>query len=112
MRDPKIFIINQPFAGSASLPNARRVSIDRAPPCDLQELGRRLDACKSGRSASIAAVAAYAIDHPYDIAFGASPAIADRCGVSTPTVIRLAQTLGFEGFREMREFFRKPLRKS
>ena len=47
------------------------------------------------------------VQNPYDIAFGTTAAIANDCSVSTPTIVRLAQTLGFEGFREMREFFRQ-----
>jgi DNA-binding MurR/RpiR family transcriptional regulator len=53
-------------------------------------------------------VATYAFKNPYDIAFGATAAIANDCSVSTPTVV--AQTLGFERFREVREFFRRALR--
>jgi DNA-binding MurR/RpiR family transcriptional regulator len=88
----------------------KRVSVERIPPRDFAELGKRLHACRSGASASVAVVATYAVEHPYDIAFGTSTVIAGHCGVSTPTVVRLAQTLGFDGFREMREFFRRPLR--
>jgi len=69
------------------LRNPDRVSIERIPPRDFRELGKRLDACRSGRSASIAVVATYAVEHPYDIAFGSSTVVAGRCGVSTPTVV-------------------------
>lgn len=81
-----------------------------APPRDLAELSHRLNRCALWEAEGLAAVAKFAIDHPYDVAFGTARSIADRCGVSTTPVIRLASGLGFEGFHQMREFFRGPLR--
>jgi DNA-binding MurR/RpiR family transcriptional regulator len=98
--------------GGNSLRDCRKFSTDREPPRDLAELARRLNACSSGRSAKVGAVATYAVEYPLEVAFGTAAAIADQCGVSTPTVVRLAQILGFEGFLEMRNFFRRPLRTS
>jgi DNA-binding MurR/RpiR family transcriptional regulator len=91
------------------LRNSRSVFTDREPPTDLAELVRRLNTCSSGRSAKVGAVAIYAVEYPLEIAFGTAAGIAGQCGVSTPTVVRLAQFLGFKGFLEMREFFRQPL---
>jgi hypothetical protein len=98
--------------GGNSLRDCRKFSTDRQPPRDLAELVRRLNACSFGRSAKAGAVATYAVQYPLEIAFGTAAGIADQCGVSTPTVVRLAQILGFEGFLEMRDFFRRPLRTS
>lgn len=81
-----------------------------APPRDLAELSHRLNRCALWEAEGLAAVAKFAIDHPYDVAFGTARSIADRCGVSTTPVVRLALRLGFEGFHDMREFFRSPLR--
>lgn len=81
-----------------------------APPRDLAELSHRLNRCALGEAEGLSAVAKLAIDCPYDVAFGTVRSIADQCGVSTASVVRLALRLGFEGFHDMREFFRSPLR--
>ena len=81
-----------------------------APPRDLGELSLRLNRCAYWEAEGLSAVAKFAIDCPYDVAFGTVRSIADRCGVSTTSVFRLALRLGFEGFHDMREFFRSPLR--
>jgi DNA-binding MurR/RpiR family transcriptional regulator len=52
------------------------------------------------------------IKHPDEVAFGTVRSIADRCCVSSTSVFRLALNVGFHGFAEMREFFRRPLRSS
>ena len=83
-----------------------------APPRALAALGFRLNCCKSKGAASLAAAASFAIEHPYDIAFGTARSVADRCSVSSTSVVRLALSLGFQGFHDMREFFRRPLRAS
>jgi DNA-binding MurR/RpiR family transcriptional regulator len=98
--------------GGKSLRNSRRDSTGREPPRDLAELARRLNACCSGGSAKVSAVAAYAVEYPLEVVFGTAARVANQCGVSTPTVVRLAQILGFEGFLEMREFFRQPFHSS
>ena len=79
-------------------------------PRDWGELLDRLRACRVGRSANVAKVAAYALDKPWEIAFGTTTGIAETCCVSPPAVVLLAQRAGFAGFIEMRDFFRVPLR--
>jgi DNA-binding MurR/RpiR family transcriptional regulator len=82
------------------------------PPCDWPELIARLRAHRVGRSASLAKIADYALEQPLEVALGKTARIAEVCDVSAPDVVRLAQKLGFEGFIEMRDFFRGPLRLS
>jgi hypothetical protein len=84
----------------------------QSPPRDFLELRDRLNRCRSEGAACVAAVANYAIEQPLDVAFGTIHSVASGCSVSTTSVLRLAVTLGFEGFRDMREFFRRPLRAS
>ena len=83
-----------------------------APPRDLEELSLRLHRLASNRRDTIADVADHAIEHPYEIAFGAGPGVASRCGVSLSSVVRLAHNLGFRGVRDMRSFYRRHLRDS
>ena len=83
-----------------------------ASPRDLAELSLRLDRLASDRREILADVASYAIEHPYEIAFGAAPRIASWCAASPTSVGRLAHSLGFKGFRDMRGFFRRHVRDS
>ena len=96
-----------PAVGDVRLTDKPSVS---APPRDLAELSPRLNCLVSGRHAVLADVADDAIEHPYEIAFGAAPRFASRCAVSLSSVVRLARILGFKGFRDMRGFYRRHLR--
>lgn len=87
-------------------------AIANRPPRDLPELGHRLTRCRIRGAPSLATVAGYMIEHPEEVAFGTIRDIADRCSVSSTSVFRLALNLGFHGFTDMREFFRRPLRSS
>jgi DNA-binding MurR/RpiR family transcriptional regulator len=55
-------------------------------------------------------VAAYAIENPDEIAFGTAASIAEQADVQPSTLVRLAQTLGYQGFSELQEVFRSRLR--
>ena len=55
-------------------------------------------------------VAAYAIDHPDEIAFGTVASIAAQADVQPSTLVRFAQALGYAGFSEMQKVFRSRLR--
>ncbi len=83
-----------------------------ASPRDLAELSLRLDRLVFDRREILADVADYAIEHPYEIAFGTCPSVASRCAASPTSVARLAHSLGFQGFRDMQGFFRRHLRDS
>lgn len=80
------------------------------PPRDLRELRDRLMRLRLEAADSLAAVADFAIKRPLDVAFGTTRSIADACAVSTASVLRLATMSGFDGFSEMRDFFRELLR--
>ena len=55
-------------------------------------------------------VAAYALDHPAEIAFGTAASIATSAGVQPSTLVRFAQSFGFEGFSGLQQIFRARLR--
>ena len=54
--------------------------------------------------------AAFALEHPDEIALGTASAIAERAQVQASTLVRFAQTLGFGGFSELQGVFRSHLR--
>ena len=70
----------------------------------------RLKNFKSMKAGKLASVAEFALAHPYDMAFGTALGIATQCGVSVSPIFRLASRLGFEGFRDMKEFIGSQLR--
>lgn len=55
-------------------------------------------------------VAAYALDHPDEIAFGTAASIAVSAQVQPSTLVRFAQHFGFEGFSGLQQVFRARLR--
>lgn len=61
--------------------------------------GRRLD------------VAKFALSHPHDVAFASAREVAQRAGVSTTTVMRLINDLGFEKYAAFQRLFREDLRR-
>jgi len=54
-------------------------------------------------------VAKYVIDHPSDFGLDPIRETAKKAGVSTYTLVRLAERMGFGGYDEMREPFRQAL---
>lgn len=55
-------------------------------------------------------VAAYALDHPHDMALETIAVIAARADVQPSSLVRFAQTFGYEGFTDMQWVFRAHLR--
>lgn len=54
--------------------------------------------------------ATFMLSHPDDIAFGTAASIAEAAGVQPSTLVRFAQSLGFDGFSELQMLFRERLR--
>jgi DNA-binding MurR/RpiR family transcriptional regulator len=55
-------------------------------------------------------VAAFALDHPDEIAFGTVASIAEAAHVQPSTLVRFSQAMGYQGFSELQEVFRERLR--
>jgi DNA-binding MurR/RpiR family transcriptional regulator len=55
-------------------------------------------------------IAAYALEHPDEIAFGTVASIADQAKVQPSALIRFAQAMGYQGFSDLQEVFRSRLR--
>ncbi len=55
-------------------------------------------------------VASYAIEHPDEIAFGTVASIATAAAVQPSTLVRFAQSMGYQGFSDLQDVFRSRLR--
>ena len=80
------------------------------PPQDFDSLKARLVTGADNLPKRLRQAAAYAVDHPDEIAFGSAASIAARAHVQPSTLVRLAQALGYAGFSELQRVFRSRLR--
>lgn len=55
-------------------------------------------------------VAVFALDNPDEIAFGTAASIADHAHVQPSTLVRFAQSIGFNGFSDLQTVFQERLR--
>ena len=62
-------------------------------------------------SPRIRVAARYLLDHPSEIALSSMRQLAQSANVPPNTLVRLAQSLGFEGFEEFRQPFREAMRR-
>ncbi len=58
----------------------------------------------------LAQVARFAVENPEDVALGTAASIAKAAHVQPSTLVRLAQTLGYQGFTDIQEVFRQRLK--
>jgi DNA-binding MurR/RpiR family transcriptional regulator len=80
------------------------------PPQDFDALRGAILERKASLPKRLTQVAAYALDHPDEIAFGTAASIAESAAVQPSTLVRFAQTFGFEGFSGLQQLFRARLR--
>ncbi|MEF2070216.1 MurR/RpiR family transcriptional regulator [Consotaella aegiceratis] len=57
----------------------------------------------------LAQVARFALEHPEDVALGTAASIAQAAEVQPSTLVRLAQSLGYQGFTDLQSVFRQRL---
>lgn len=81
-----------------------------AQPEDFDGLRSMIIAQRDELPKRIAQIAAYALDHPDEIAFGTVASIAVAADVQPSTLIRFAQYFGFDGFSSLQDVFRRRLR--
>jgi DNA-binding MurR/RpiR family transcriptional regulator len=55
-------------------------------------------------------LAAFALEHPEEMAFGTVAGIAEHAGVQPSTLVRFAKSIGYEGFSHLQQIFRARLR--
>ena len=59
--------------------------------------------------ARLRTIAAFALQHPNDVALSTVSVLAKRIGVQPSAIVRFANNLGFDGFTEMQQVFRARL---
>ena len=80
------------------------------PPQDFDTLRATILERKGELPKRLTQVAAYALDHPDEIAFGTAASIALSADVQPSTLVRFAQQFGFDGFSGLQLLFRARLR--
>lgn len=80
------------------------------PPQDFDTLRTAILERRSELPKRLTQVAAYALDHPDEIAFGTAASIAQSADVQPSTLVRFAQHFGFDGFSGLQLLFRARLR--
>ncbi len=79
-------------------------------PRDFESLRSVIILRKDSLPRRLAQVAAFALTHPDDIAFGTAASIASAADVQPSTLVRLAHHLGFDGFSDLQSVFRDRLK--
>jgi len=82
----------------------------RAAPEDFDTLRAVILERKGELPKRLTQVAAYALDHPDEIAFGTAASVAISAQVQPSTLVRFAQHFGFDGFSGLQQVFRARLR--
>jgi DNA-binding MurR/RpiR family transcriptional regulator len=82
----------------------------KIPPKDFQALRTRIVERGPTLPKRLTQVAAYALEHPDEIAFGTVASIAEQAGVQPSTLVRFSQAMGYQGFSDLQEVFRSRLR--
>ena len=89
---------------------ARYEPVDKiVAPADYEDLIRVIHERYDSMSKSYQAIALFLTQNPNDVAMQSVAAIAERCGVHASNVVRLAQALGYSGFKDLQELFQKRL---
>ncbi len=78
-------------------------------PRDYEELIRVIHDRHAGMSKSYQRIAVYLTQNPNDVAVLSVNAIAERCGIHASSFVRFAQSLGYDGFKELQGLFQRRL---
>jgi DNA-binding MurR/RpiR family transcriptional regulator len=79
------------------------------PPKTYEELIRLVHDRFDGMSKSYQAISVYLTQNPNDVAVLSVTAIAERCSLHPSSFVRYAQSLGYDGFKELQGLFQKRL---
>ena len=79
------------------------------PPTDYEGFVGLVHAEYDGLSRSFQAVARFLTQNPNDVAVQPINEIAARCGVHASSLVRFSQSLGYEGFKDLKEIFNRRL---
>ena len=92
-----------------------RTEIDRTatggrPPVDLQGLRALIAERHSKLPKRLKQAGKFALEHPQEVALGTAAEIAEKADVQPSTLVRFAQSLGYNGFSELQAVFRSHAR--
>ncbi len=96
-------------AGSAKAHRDYGVMVEMRPPETYEALIRVIHDRYEEMSKSYQTIAIYLTQNPNDVAVISVNAIAEKCGVHASGFVRFAQSLGYEGFKELQAVFRRRL---
>lgn len=80
------------------------------PPPDFETLKAVLATRRDSLPRRLQQVAAFAVDHPDEVAFGTAASIAELADVQPSTLVRFAKAIGYSGFSDLQSVFRNRLR--
>ena len=86
------------------------MTVTEAPPRDFAGLKAKIAERAAALPKRLTQIAAFALEHPDEIAFGTVSSIAEQASVQPSTLVRFSQAMGYQGFSEMQEVFRSRLR--
>lgn len=78
-------------------------------PAGYEELIRLIHDSYEEMSNAYQKIALYLTQNPNDVAVHSVNAISKRCGVHASSLVRFAQALGYEGFKDLQELFQRRL---
>ncbi len=82
---------------------------DIDPPRDYEEFIRLVHDRYDGMSKSYQKISVYLTQSPNDVAVLSVNSIAERCGIHASSFVRFAQSLGYEGFKDLQGLFQRRL---
>lgn len=82
---------------------------DTKPPTEYEALVQRIEDGYDELSRSFQSIARYLIQNPNDVVIQSINDIAARCSVHPSSLVRFAQSLGYEGFKDLKELFNRRL---
>src|SRR5918993_1176785 len=87
-------------------------ALTEAAPEDYESLRSLLLSRREAMPKRLRQLAAFAVEHPEEVAFGTVAGIAEHAGVQPSTLVRFAKSLGYDGFSHLQEVFRDRMRES
>jgi DNA-binding MurR/RpiR family transcriptional regulator len=79
------------------------------PPRDYEEFIRLVHDRYDGMSKAYQKISVYLTQSPNDVAVLSVNSIAERCGIHASSFVRFAQSLGYEGFKDLQGLFQRRL---
>ncbi|MBF9233338.1 MurR/RpiR family transcriptional regulator [Microvirga alba] len=79
-------------------------------PADYEGLRTLLLSRRETMPKRLKQIAAFALEHPEEMAFQTVAGVADHAGVQPSTLVRFAKSLGYDGFSHLQQIFRDRLR--